>query len=54
MKLKEKMNNQKNFLKNKEKNQTKRLYNKKVVEKLHCNMTSGHKSNKIFVINDWS
>ena len=40
-------------MKNKE-NQTKRLYNKKVVEKLHCNMTSGHKSNKIFVINDWS
>ena len=40
-------------MKNK-KTQTKRLYNKKVVEKLHCNMTSGHKSNKIFVINDWS
>ena len=50
---KKKMNNQKTFWKIK-KNQTKRLYNKKVVEKLHCNMTSGHKSNKIFVINDWS
>jgi len=50
LKLKEK-NESRNFLK---KTQTKRLYNKKVVEKLHCNMTSGHKSNKIFVINDWS
>ena len=46
--------NQKTFWKIKKQNQTKRLYNKKVVEKLHCDMTSGHKSNKIFVINDWS